>query len=298
LPFLLKKYIINLGDKMIENAKKILNHAKENKYAIAQLNINNLEWTKYILEECQKNNSPVILGVSEGAIKYMGGYNVVVQMIKALVLDLNITIPTVIHLDHATSYESCKKAIDAGFTSVMIDTSKYSLEENIRITNQVVAYAQERNVSVEAEVGHIGGTEDDIIADIAYAKVDDCVKLANEAKITMLAPALGSVHGLYKGEPKLDFARMKEIKEKTNLPLVLHGGSGIYDDMILKAIEFGTAKINVNTELQIAWHEAVKNFIASNNDEYDPRKVIKSGETALKQVVFEKIKLFGSINRC
>jgi fructose-bisphosphate aldolase, class II len=297
LPFYIKKYIIKLGDNMIENAINILKQAQDQKYAIPQLNINNLEWTKYVLEECNLQKAPVILGVSEGAIKYMGGYNVVTMMIKGLVKDLKISIPVVIHLDHASSVESCKNAIDAGFTSVMIDASKYPLHENVLITQEVVQYAKMHNVSVEAEVGHIGGTEDAVIAEIAYAKVDDCIKIVNETNIDMLAPALGSVHGLYVGEPKLDFDRMKEIGNKISVPLVLHGGSGIPDDMIKKAIELGTCKINVNTELQIAWHEAVKKYINDNPNQYDPRKVIKSGETAIKKAIFDKLTLFKTINR-
>jgi fructose-bisphosphate aldolase, class II len=297
LPFYIKKYIIKLGDNMIENAINILKQAQDQKYAIPQFNINNLEWTKYVLEECNLQKAPVILGVSEGAIKYMGGYNVVTMMIKGLVKDLKISIPVVIHLDHASSVESCKNAIDAGFTSVMIDASKYPLHENVLITQEVVQYAKMHNVSVEAEVGHIGGTEDAVIAEIAYAKVDDCIKIVNETNIDMLAPALGSVHGLYVGEPKLDFDRMKEIGNKISVPLVLHGGSGIPDDMIKKAIELGTCKINVNTELQIAWHEAVKKYINDNPNQYDPRKVIKSGETAIKKAIFDKLTLFKTINR-
>ena len=282
---------------MLESAKNILEKAKLNKYAIPQFNINNLEWTKYILEECEKHKSPVILGVSEGAVKYMGGYNVVAELVKALIKDLNVSIPVVLHLDHASSFENCKKAIDSGFTSVMIDASKYDLDKNIEITKEVVSYSLPRNISVEAEVGHIGGTEDDVSADIAYAKVDDCIKLINETKIDFLAPALGSVHGPYNGEPKLDFLRMNEIKEKSNLPLVLHGGSGIPDEMIRTAIKSGIAKLNINTELQMAWHEAVIEFIKNKPEMYDPRKVIGAGESNIKKAVYEKLLLLGSIGK-
>jgi len=282
---------------MLESAKNILEKAKLNKYAIPQFNINNLEWTKYILEECEKNKSPVILGASEGAVKYMGGYTVVAELVKALIKDLNISIPVVLHLDHASSFENCKKAIDSGFTSVMIDASKYDLDKNIEITKEVVSYSLPRNISVEAEVGHIGGTEDDISADIAYEKVDDCIKLINEAKIDFLAPALGSVHGPYNGEPKLDFLRMNEIKEKSNLPLVLHGGSGIPDEMIRTAIKSGIEKLNINTELQMAWHEAVIEFIKNKPEMYDPRKVIGAGESNIKKAVDEKLLLLGSIGK-
>ena len=194
---------------MIVNAKKMLEDAKVNKYAVPHFNINNLEWTRYILEECNRLKSPVILGVSEGAIRYMGGYKVVANLVKNLDEELNIQIPVAIHLDHGSSVESCKKAVDAGFTSVMIDASKYSLEENIDMTKQVVEYARIKNITIEAEIGHIGGSEDNMSSEIAYAKVDDALSLYNETKIDFLAPALGSVHGLYKGEPCLDFDKMK-----------------------------------------------------------------------------------------
>lgn len=282
---------------MLVNAKEMLEKAKINKYAVPHFNINNLEWTRFILEECQLNNSPVILGVSEGAIKYMGGYTTVSNMVKALIYDLNITVPVVLHLDHGSSVDSCKKAINAGFTSVMIDASKCDLEENIRQTKEVVDYAHSKGVSVEAEVGHVGGIEDNIVAEVAYAKVDDAVKLAKESGIDILAPALGSVHGVYKGEPKLDFERMLQIKELTNLPLVLHGGSGIPDDMIKKSIECGITKLNINTELQMVWRDAVAIFVNDSPSVYDPRKIIKSGELAIKTVIKDKIDLLGSANK-
>jgi len=279
---------------MLTNAKEMLNKAKKEKYAVAQFNINNLEWTKYILEECQLQNSPVIIGASEGAIKYMGGYNVVYALVSSLVRDLKITIPVALHLDHGSSYESCKYAIEAGFTSVMIDASKYDLNINIEITTKVVNLANINNVTVEAEVGHIGGSEDGVADILAYAKVSDAVQLASDTKIDFIAPALGSVHGMYKGEPKLDFSKMREISNLTNIPLVLHGGSGIPDDMISTAIASGICKINFNTELQTSWHQSMLNFVINNQNEYDPRKVIGSGQQALKAVVAEKINLLGS----
>lgn len=282
---------------MLVNMKKMLNKAKENKYAVAHLNINNLEWARFILEECEANNSPVILGVSEGAVRYIGGYDVVSSIVKALIKDLEITIPVALHLDHGSSFEACKSAIDAGFTSVMIDASRFELDENIRITKEVVNYAHPKNVTVEAEIGHVGGEEDGIANELMYAKVDECIIFANETNIDFLAPALGSVHGLYKGEPKLDFERMLEIKEKTNLPLVLHGGTGIPDEMIRKAIECGICKINVNTELQIAWSKAVREFLDANEKVYDPRKIIKSGEVAMKEAIKAKLTLLQSINK-
>ena len=282
---------------MLVNAKELLEKAHNGKYAIPHFNINNLEWTRFILEECQKNNSPVILGVSEGAIKYIGGEDVVVSIVKSLIKDLNITIPVVLHLDHGSSYESCKRAVDAGFTSVMIDASNFSLEDNIKITKEVVLYAHDKNVSVEAEIGHVGGEEDGVADELAYAKVEDAIMLTKETGLDFLAPALGSVHGLYKGEPKLDFERMKKIDDALNIPLVLHGGSGINDELIKKAITCGISKLNINTELQIAWSNAVRNFIMNNQVVYDPRKVIKSGEEAMKEVILKKLELLGSINK-
>jgi len=282
---------------MLVNLKEMTIRAKNEKYAVPHLNINNLEWTRYILETCEEMRSPVILGVSEGAAKYMGGFNVVTYLIKALIKDLNITVPVCIHLDHGSSVENCIKAIDAGFTSVMIDASKHSLEQNINMTNQVVSYAKKFNVTVEAEVGHIGGSEDGNESDMAYAKVDDVLKLINETNIDIIAPALGSVHGLYKGEPKLDFDKMKEISNKSNMPLVLHGGTGIYGEQIKKAIECGISKININTDLQIAWSNAVREFISIDEKEYDPRKIIGSGKEAVVEKIKEKIVLFGSNNK-
>lgn len=282
---------------MLVNMKEMLNKADSGKYAVPHFNINNLEWTRFILEECQELNSPVILGVSEGAIKYMGGYKIVSNLVKSLISDLNITIPVALHLDHGSSYESCVKAIDNGFTSVMIDASKYPLEENINITKQVVLYAKDKNVTVEAEVGAVGGEEDGVADELAYAKIEDAVKLVDSTNIDFLAPALGSVHGIYKGKPKLDFERMVKIHELIKLPLVLHGGSGIPDELIKKSISCGITKININTELQIAWSNAVRIFLNENDKVYDPRKIIKGGEIAMKEMIKEKIILFGSNNK-
>lgn len=282
---------------MLVNMKEMLNKADSGKYAVPHFNINNLEWTRFILEECQELNSPVILGVSEGAIKYMGGYKTVSNLVKSLISDLNITIPVALHLDHGSSYESCVQAIDNGFTSVMIDASKYPLEENINITKQVVLYVKDKNVTVEAEVGAVGGEEDGVADELAYAKIEDAVKLVDSTNIDFLAPALGSVHGIYKGKPKLDFERMIKIHELIKLPLVLHGGSGIPDELIKKSISCGITKININTELQIAWSNAVRIFLNENDKVYDPRKIIKGGEIAMKEMIKEKIILFGSNNK-
>lgn len=281
---------------MLVNMKEMLTKAKKEHYAVAHFNINNLEWTRFILEACEENASPVILGVSEGAIKYMGGYSVVSSIVHSLVKELNIKVPVSLHLDHGSSVLSCKNAIDAGFTSVMIDGSKYSLEENVAMTKEVVAYAHSKNVTVEAEIGAIGGEEDGVANEVLYATVDDAIALS-KTEIDFLAPALGSVHGLYKGEPKLNFERMKQISEVTNLPLVLHGGTGIPDAQIKEAIDSGICKLNINTELQIAWTTAVRAFLNADSEVYDPRKVIKSGEKAMKEAIKKKLELLGSIGK-
>ncbi len=280
---------------MLENMGRMLKAAKDGKFAIAQFNINNLEWARFVLEECEKNESPVILGVSEGAAKYMGGYKTVVDMVKNLMNYLSITIPVAIHLDHASSYESCKEAIDAGFTSVMIDASKEDLDTNIEISKKVVEYAHARNVTVEGEVGHVGGQEDGVAGGILYAEVEDCTRYCRETSLDFLAPALGSVHGPYHGDPVLAFDRMEEIKEKTNLPLVLHGGSGIYDEQIRTAISCGICKLNINTELQQAWTKGVREKLSNDTEVYDPRKVIKAGEPLMKEAIKQKLELLGSI---
>lgn len=279
---------------MLVNFVEMLNKAKKEHYAVPQFNINNLEWTKYILEECKELNVPVILGVSEGAAKYMGGFNVVASMVKELVKSLNVKTPVCIHLDHGTSKESCIKAIDAGFTSVMIDASRHELPENIRITKEVVEYAHAKNVSVEAEVGHIGGTEDNITATSTNATLEDCKVLYENTQIDSLAPALGSVHGFYKGEPNLDFETMEIINNNLPIPLVLHGGTGIPADKIAKAISCGISKININTDLQAVWSNAVREKLENDKEVYDPRKVIGSGETAMKTRIKELVTLFGT----
>lgn len=277
---------------MLVNMIDMLNNAKNNNYAVAQFNINNLEWTKFILEENNKLNVPVILGVSEGAAKYMCGFKTIVNLVENLIQYLGVSIPVALHLDHGSSFEVCKEAIDAGFTSVMIDASKYELNRNIEITKKVVEYAKKYNVSVEAEVGHVGNNNGGNIEDIMYADVEDCTIFCKETQIDFLAPALGSVHGPYVGEPKLNFDRMKEISEICNIPLVLHGGSGINDELIEKAIKCGICKININTELQQAWAMGVRDGIGNNKEVYDPRKIIKFGENNLKKVIEEKITLF------
>ena len=283
---------------MLVNMKKMLLKAKKEKYAVGQFNINNLEWTMAILQECEALQAPVILGVSGGAAKYMGGFKSVVMMVKGLIESLKITVPVAIHLDHGSGFEECKKAIDAGFTSVMIDASKFEIDENITISRQVVQYAKARRVSVEAEVGHVGGQEDDVSANILYADPAECVRLVKEAGLDCLAPALGSVHGPYKGEPKLGFEEMAKIsKLLKKIPLVLHGGSGIPDFQIQKAIARGTAKINVNTECQQEWTKIVREILENNSKIYDPRKIIGPGMAGIRKVVNDKCNVFGCVGK-
>lgn len=282
---------------MLVNMNEMLIKAFKEKYAVPQFNINNLEWTKFILEECQQNNSPVILGVSEGAIKYFGGYKTVTAVVRSLIEELKITIPVALHLDHGSSVESCVKAIAAGFTSVMIDASNYPIEENVRITNEVVKIAKKYKISVEAEVGAVGGAEDGVANEIKFATIEECQELVKKTNVDCLAPALGSVHGLYKGEPKLNLARMMEISTILSIPLVLHGGTGIPDETIKESIKCGISKININTELQVVWALAVREFLVLYDKEYDPRKIINAGQSAIKKAVLDKIVLFGSYNK-
>ncbi|WP_077619934.1 class II fructose-bisphosphate aldolase [Bacillus sinesaloumensis] len=275
--------------------KEMLEKAKAEGYAVGQFNLNNLEFTQAILQAAQEENSPVILGVSEGAGRYMGGFKVVVAMVKAIMEESNITVPVAIHLDHGSSFENCAKAIHAGFTSVMIDASHHPFEENIEITSKVVELAHFHGVSVEAELGTVGGQEDDVIAEgVIYADVNECVELVNRTGIDCLAPALGSVHGPYKGEPNLGFKEMEEIGQKTGLPLVLHGGTGIPTKDIQKSISLGTAKINVNTENQIASAKAVRETLAVKTEEYDPRKYLGPARDAIRETVKGKMREFGS----
>ena len=282
---------------MLVTAEEMLKKAKAGKYAVGQFNINNLEWTKSILLTAEELKSPVILGVSEGAAKYMGGWLVVSAMVKAYIKSKNITIPVALHVDHGSSFEVVKAAIDAGFSSVMIDASHFPFEENIEITKKVVEYAHARGVSVEAELGRVGGQEDHVVAETMYADPEECRVLVEKTGIDCLAPALGSVHGPYHGEPKLGFDEMAYINNLLNMPLVLHGGSGIPDDQLRKAIDRGTAKINVNTESQQAWTAIVREVLEKDKNVYDPRKIIGPGKEGIKNVVRAKCEVFGCINK-
>lgn len=274
------------------DVRKILLKAKTEKYAIPQFNINNLEWAKYILEVCEEEQSPVFLGVSSGAAKYMGGFNVVVGMVNGLKKDLNITVPVMLHLDHATTFELCKQAVDAGFDSIMFDGSKDTYENNIKVTNEVKRYL--KGQLLEAEIGKIGGEEDGIANDLYFTSLEEAEDFISKTDIDMLAPALGSVHGIYKGEPDIKIDIMKDISEKTNMPLVLHGGSGIPEETLKAAVANGICKANFNTELQLGWHKDVIKFVEENKNVYDPRKVISSGEQGLKNVAREYIRILGS----
>ncbi|PID05284.1 MULTISPECIES: class II fructose-bisphosphate aldolase [unclassified Sporosarcina] len=275
--------------------KEMMIQGKEQGYAIGQFNLNNLEYTQAILQAAEEEKSPVILGVSEGAARYMGGFKTVVMMVKGLMEDFGTTVPVAIHLDHGSSFEKCKEAIEAGFTSVMIDASSKPLEENIEITKKVVDYAKLHNVSVEAELGVVGGQEDDIIADgVIYADPAECRELVEKTGIDCLAPALGSVHGPYKGEPNLGFEEMEEISKQGDIPLVLHGGTGIPTKDIKRAISLGTSKINVNTENQIQGTKAVREILNEDSEVYDPRKFLGPMREAIKATVVDKMREFGS----
>lgn len=276
---------------------EMLNKAKEGKYAVGQFNINNLEWTQAVLQAAQENNSPIILGVSEGAGKYMGGAKVVAAMVNALMETMDITVPVALHLDHGSTVESAKHYIDAGFTSVMFDHSHFPIDENIEMTKELVEYAHSKGVSVEAEVGTVGGVEDGVTGGVKYADLEECKRMVSEAKIDALAAALGSVHGTYDGEPVLGFDEMEAISDATGTPLVLHGGSGIPDYQIKKAIERGHAKINVNTELQQQWTKAVREKLNSDDKVYDPRKVIAPGKEAIVKITKETMDMFGSTGK-
>ncbi|RKQ31555.1 class II fructose-1,6-bisphosphate aldolase [Oceanobacillus halophilus] len=274
--------------------KEMLEKGKDNGYAVGQFNINNLEYIQAILQAAEAEKSPVILGVSEGAGKYMGGFNVVVAMVKATMESYGTTVPVAIHLDHGSSFEKCAQAIHAGFTSVMIDASHDPIEENIATTSKVTELAHIHGVSVEAEVGTVGGEEDGVIGGIMYADTEECKRLVTETGVDCLAPALGSVHGEYQGEPNLGFKEMEEILNAVQVPLVLHGGTGIPTKDIQKAISLGTAKINVNTENQLAQTKAVRKTLEEKPNLYDPRKYLGPGTEAIKETVIGKMREFGS----
>ena len=283
------------------NAKEMLTKAKAGKYAVGQFNIKNLEWTKSILLTAQEMNSPVILGVSEGAGKYMCGYKTIVGMINGMIEELKITVPVALHLDHGT-YEHCYKCIEAGFSSIMFDGSHYPIEENIEKTKELVKVAAEKGLSLEAEVGSIGGEEDGVVGMGECADPDEC-KMIADLGVTMLAAGIGNIHGKYpENWAGLSFDTLAKVQEKTGkMPLVLHGGTGIPEDMIKKAIDLGVSKINVNTECQLAFAAATRKYVeegkALQGKGFDPRKLLAPGAEAIKATVKEKIELFGSANK-
>ncbi|MDN4865350.1 MULTISPECIES: class II fructose-1,6-bisphosphate aldolase [Priestia] len=277
--------------------KEMLLKGKEKKYAVAQININSFQWAEAILEAAQEEQSPIIVASSDRLVDYLGGFKTIATMVNRIVEEKNITVPVALHLDHGSSVERCKEAIDAGYTSVMIDGSHYPIDENIEMTKQVTEYAKLHGVSVEAEVGTVGGNEDGLIGGIQYADPEECVRIVNETGIDALAAALGSVHGPYQGEPKLGFDEMKKISELTNVPLVLHGGSGIPDYQIQKAIELGHSKINVNTECLQAWTKAIREILHNDAATFDARAILTPGKDAVKQTVIAKIREFNSSHK-
>lgn len=286
---------------MLVSAKDMLQKAKQGKYAVGQFNINNLEWTKSVLLTAQELSSPVILGVSEGAGKYMTGFKTVSAMTNAMIDELGITVPVALHLDHGT-YEGAKKCIEAGFSSIMFDGSHYPIEENIEKTKELVKTAGEKGISVEAEVGSIGGEEDGVVGMGEVADPQECKRIA-DLGVTMLAAGIGNIHGVYPDNWKgLDFEVLAKIAELTaGMPLVLHGGTGIPEAMIQKAISLGVAKINVNTECQLSFAAATRKYIEEGKDQkgkgFDPRKLLAPGAEAIRGTVKEKMELFGSVGK-
>ena len=286
---------------MLVSAKDMLNRAKQGKYAVGQFNINNLEWTKAILQTAEELKSPVILGVSEGAGKYMCGYTTVVGMVKGMIENLGITVPVALHLDHG-SYDAAKACIEAGFSSVMFDGSHYAIDENIAKTKELVELTDKLGISLEAEVGAIGGEEDGVVGNGEVADPNEC-KMIADLGITMLAAGIGNIHGKYpENWAGLSFDTLDEIQKLTgDMPLVLHGGTGIPTEMIKKAISLGVSKINVNTECQLAFAEATRKYVEEGKDlvgkGFDPRKLLAPGVEAIKATVKEKMEIFGSVGK-
>ena len=286
---------------MLVTAKEMLAKARDGKYAVGHFNINNLEWTKAILQTAEELRSPVILGVSEGAGKYMGGYKTVVGMVNGMLEELNITVPVALHLDHG-SYEGCLKCIEAGFSSIMFDGSHYPIEENVEKTKELIRICREKGMSLEAEVGAIGGEEDGVVGMGECADPNEC-KMIADLGVDMLAAGIGNIHGKYPANWQgLSFEILAAVKEKVgDMPLVLHGGTGIPEDMIKKASSLGVAKINVNTECQLAFADATRKYIEAGKDlegkGFDPRKLLAPGAAAIKETVKTKMELFGSIGK-
>ena len=286
---------------MLVSAKDMLTKAFEGHYAVGQFNINNLEWTKAILQTAQECNSPVILGVSEGAGKYMCGFNTVAAMVNGMIESLGITVPVALHLDHGT-YEGAKKAMQAGFSSIMFDGSHYPIEENVEKTKELVTITNYLGLSLEAEVGAIGGEEDGVVGGVEVADPAEC-KMIADLGVTMLAAGIGNIHGVYpENWQGLRFDALEKIKEAVpGMPLVLHGGTGIPDEMVKKAISLGVSKVNVNTECQLVFRDATRAYVEAGKDQqgkgFDPRKLLAPGTQAIKEKVKEKMELFGSVNK-
>ena len=286
---------------MLVSAKEMLEKARDGKYAVGQFNINNLEWTKAVLLTAEELKSPVILGVSEGAGKYMTGYKTVTAMVKAMIEELKISVPVALHLDHG-SYDGCYKCIEAGFSSIMFDGSHYPIAENVEKTTELVKVCNEKGLSIEAEVGSIGGEEDGVVGMGECADPDECKQIA-DLGVTMLAAGIGNIHGKYPANwAGLSFDTLAAVKDKVGgMPLVLHGGTGIPEDQIKKAISLGVAKINVNTECQLTFAEATRKYIEAGKDlegkGFDPRKLLAPGTDAIKATVKEKMELFGSVGK-
>ena len=295
-----KFYLWRTGT-MLVSVKEMLQKARAGKYAVPQININNLEWTKSVLATAQELQSPVILGVSEGAGKYMTGFKTVAAMVKAMVEEMGITVPVALHLDHGT-YEGCLKCIEAGFSSIMFDGSHYPIEENVEKTRELVKICAEKGLSLEAEVGSIGGEEDGVVGMGEFADPNEC-KMIADLGVDILAAGIGNIHGKYPANwPGLNFEVLAAVKEKVgDMPLVLHGGTGIPADMIKKAISLGVSKINVNTECQLSFAAATRKYIEEGKDlqgkGYDPRKLLAPGAEAIKETVKEKMELFGSVGK-
>ncbi|MDQ0880389.1 class II fructose-1,6-bisphosphate aldolase [Peribacillus sp. V2I11] len=274
--------------------REMLLKAKAERYAVGQYNINGLAFAQSFLQAANEERAPIILAASDRLVDYLGGFKTIATMVKSLMEEMDITVPVALHLDHGMDVERCKKAIDAGFTSVMIDGSHHPIDENIEITKVVVDYAQKSGVSVEAEVGTVGGTEDGLVGGIQYADPRECSRMVKETEIDALAAALGSVHGPYQGEPKLGFEEMELISKMTNVPLVLHGGSGIPLHQIKKAIELGHAKINVNTESIQVWAKTIREVLAVEGKVYEPRAIITPAKEAIISVVKRKMAEFNT----
>ncbi|RRJ64638.1 class II fructose-1,6-bisphosphate aldolase [Paenibacillus oralis] len=277
--------------------KEMLQKAKAEQYAVGQFNLNGLQWAQAILQAAEEERSPVILAASDRLVPFLGGYKVIAVMVEELVKEMKVTVPVALHLDHGKTPENCKKAVDAGFSSVMIDGSHDPIGQNIAMTAEVVNYAHPRGVSVEAEVGTVGGMEDGLIGGIQYADPGECAALVKETGIDALAAALGSVHGPYRGEPVLGFAEMEQISGLVGIPLVLHGASGIPEHQIRRAISLGHAKINVNTECIQAWASALRRTLDADTGVYDPRAILSPGTEAIQEIVKGKIREFGSAGK-